>query len=811
MRTRFSVFLITLSGLILEVGLTRIYSASIWYHFAFVAISVALLGWGLGGFTVHLWKQAGGRRQTAGKAESRSEREANGEDGRGPRTLSINAAAVVTLLYAAAIPLCLWLLVRYPFDMDRLPLYFLAPLLPFFLAGMALSIVFDIHRAVAGSLYFWDLIGAALGAVLVTLLLHVLGGEAALLAASGAPAVAALLLSLSPASRAHEDKEEEGAKLRTLTPALSQGEREQAPSLTVGFPQKAVRVVALIGVVLAVVGVVATVKYGAFRVKPGTTKAMRNQMDATPGSHIVQTGWNAYSRIDCVEGLPNSFARLYIDSDAWTGIRGWDGNLASVQDMKWSYRALPFRLTPNAETLIIGPGGGPDVVAALASGSKKVTAVEMNPLMLKFVRNYGAHAGNLYDRPDVETVLSEGRNFISRTDRKFDIILLGFVDSWASVASGGLSLSENYLYTAEAMRAYYDHLKPDGILVVLRWEMDIPRLTSNAVATLGASEAAKRTVVLMEKQAAPNDYQQMLFMLRKEPFTDAQLKQISTDWTQANAVIMPGGTAPPGIKEVLAGTKTLQQYDAESNRYVGAVWDDSPFYFAIEKPWRMPGAIAERIVKWLLGPSMGMLALFAVFGKRKVATGAKQAATLPYVGSLVYFAALGFGFIAVELALLQHLTLLVGHPIYTLSVLLFTLLAFGGIGASLSSRWSIWKACAAVAIIGAIEALALPKLVPMLLWLPLWGRIAVAIIMIAPLGLAMGMPFPRGLKQTGEGSLPAPPFYWGLNGVMSVIGSVTTVFVALIWGFQAAMLMGSACYVLAALASLKAFPMAAKG
>ena len=277
----------------------------------------------------------------------------------------------------------------------------------------------------------------------------------------------------------------------------------------------------------SITAAVAAVKYDAFRVKPGTTKAMRNQMDAAPGARIVQTGWNSYSRIDCVEGLPDSFARLYIDSDAWTGIHNWDGRLESVTDMKGSYRALPFRLTPNAETLIIGPGGGPDVVAALASGSKRVTAVEMNPLMLKFVRNYGARAGNLYDRPDVETVLSEGRNFISRTDRKFDIILLGFVDSWASVASGGLSLSENYLYTTEAMRAYYDHLSDNGILVVLRWEMDIPRLVSNAVATLGAGEAAKRVVVLMEKQAAPDDYPQMLFMLRKRPFTDAEMKEIS--------------------------------------------------------------------------------------------------------------------------------------------------------------------------------------------------------------------------------------------------------------------------------------------
>jgi SAM-dependent methyltransferase len=776
MRTRFAVFLITLSGLILEVGLTRIYSASIWYHFAFVTISVALLGWGLGGFTVHLLKKV--------------------------RPMSMNAAALVTLLYAGAIPLCLWLLVRYPFEMDRLPLYFLAPLLPFFLAGMALSIVFDIHRAVAGTLYFYDLVGAALGAVLVTALLHLFGGEAALLVGAIAPAVAALLLAVATTSTTPENKMEAGGATAKPSPQPPfQGERGGTPSI-------AIQIAAVAMVVITAGAAFSAIKFGAFRVKPGTTKAMRNQMDAAPGSHIVQTGWNAYSRIDCVEGLPGSFARLYIDSDAWTGIRGWDGDLDNVKDMAGSYRALPFRLTPNAETLIIGPGGGPDVVAALASGSKKVTAVEMNPLMLKFVRSYGARAGNLYDRPDVETIQSEGRNFISRTDRKFDVILLGFVDSWASVASGGLSLSENYLYTTEAVRAYYDHLKPDGVLVILRWEMDIPRLVSNSVATLGPAEAGKRIVVLMEKQANPNDYPQMLFMLRKRPFTDAETKEISQDWTQAHPVVMPDGTAPPGIKEVLAGTKTLDQYEAASPRFVGPVWDDSPFYFAIDRPYRMPGAIAERLLKWLLGPSMGMLALFAVFGvprRKKIGAEAGRSSAYQYTGSLIYFAALGFGFIAVELALLQNLTLLVGHPIYTLSVLLFTLLAFGGIGSALSVRFPMWLACVAVAVIGGIEALALPKLVPALLWLPLWGRIAVAILLIAPLGLAMGMPFPRGLRETGDGSLPAPPFYWGLNGIMSVIGSVTTVFVALMAGFQAAMLMGSACYLLAALASRMAF------
>src|SRR6185503_5659747 len=188
----------------------------------------------------------------------------------------------------------------------------------------------------------------------------------------------------------------------------------------------------------------------------------------------------------------------YIDSDAWTSIYPWSGNIKDIRSMRDAYRAVAFRFEPDSDTLIIGPGGGSDVVVALASGARKVTAVELNPLMLQFVRHYGAAAGNIYDRPEVEVIQSEGRNFISRTDRSFDVILLGFVDSWASVASGGLSLSENYLYTTEASRAYYDHLTDRGELTIIRWPADIPRLVANSVALLGAEEASKRIVVLME-------------------------------------------------------------------------------------------------------------------------------------------------------------------------------------------------------------------------------------------------------------------------------------------------------------------------
>jgi hypothetical protein len=729
MSTRAGVFLITLSGLIFEIGLTRIYSATIWYHFAFVAISVALLGWGLGGLAVHLlkhvWKP------------------------------TLEKAAGLTMAYGVAIPICLAVLVKYPFQLDRLPLYFVTPLVPFFLAGMALSIVFDLHRAIAGKLYFADLLGASIGAVTISLLLQIMGGEAAVLVAAIAPMVATACLS------------------------------------------KKLRLAGGIAAVVLAIAALSNGRTGLFHVIPGTIKAERRQMDEHPGSFVAQSGWNAYSRIDAVEGVAAPYvARLYIDSDAWTSIYPWDGNIASVPELKSSYRALPFTFTPGGHTLVIGPGGGTDVLAALASGMRKVTAVELNPLMITFVRHYGAKAGNIYDRPDVDVIQSEGRNFISRTGQTFDTIFLGFVDSWASVASGGLSLSENYLYTTEAFKAYYDHLTDNGTLVILRWDLDIPRLVSNTVALVGADAASTHMAVLIERRPGAKDNPpQMLFMLHKQPFSADQIHAMTTSWAEANPFIVPGHPAPKPYDDLLSGRTPMAQYVAESPALVGPVFDDSPFYFATERPWGMPPTIARGLFYSLLLPALVLLVLFAIFGKPR----GQRAA--PYAASIVYFAALGFGFIAVELSLLQNLTLLLGHPIFTLSVLLFTLLAAGGVGSAISRRVSIRTACLVVWLLGDAEALALPKLVPMLLPLGLWTRVALAILFIAPLGLAMGMPFPRGLEQTGRGSLPAPPFYWGLNGTMSVISSVTTVFVALTLGFRTAMEIGSACYLLAAIVS----------
>jgi predicted membrane-bound spermidine synthase len=724
----FGIFLVTLSGLMFEIGLTRIFSATIWYHYAFVAISVALLGWGLGGFALHLLRRRIG--------------------------FSRERAALLALLYGLSIPAALWLVVRTPMLPSRLAFYFLVALVPFFLAGMALAMLFALGREEAGRLYFADLVGASAGALAITFLLGWLGGERAMLCVALAPIAAAAAFS---------------SRLRWA---------------------------AGLGALAVVAALAANERTGFFSIRNAPTKAMYRHLAHTPGTKIVLTGWNAYSRIDAVTGFESPYvARLYIDSDAWTNVVAWDGTAEDLADEAASYRSLPFRVAPpHAKTLIIGPGGGFDVLVALACGASKVTAVEMNPLMFRFARHFGAQAGHLYDQPLVEPVLAEGRTYVRRTDRRFDVILLGFVDSWAAVASGGLSLSENHLYTVEAFRDYYDHLTPGGELVIVRWDEDIPRLVTNAIALLGREAAARQVAVLYERRAGDREEPpQMTFILKRRPFTDDETARMA-EWSKVRPLIVPGHHVAEPYAGLLSGRTSLAEYEAEAPARVDPVYDDRPFFFARQKPWGLPGSMRRAFVQ-ILAPIGVLCALFLLFGKPR------GERVWPYAGSVVYFACLGLGFIAVELSLLQHLTLLLGHPIFTLSILLFTLLASGGVGSALSGRFDRTVACLAVAAVALVYALALPRVVPLLLPLPLAGRIAVAVLVVAPLGFLMGMPFPRGLSATGRGPFPPPPFYWGLNGVFSVVGSMATMVAAVLFGFTWAMTAGAATYLLAALGS----------
>ncbi|MEK7866519.1 MAG: hypothetical protein AAB434_07525 [Planctomycetota bacterium] len=733
-----AVFLLAASGLMLEVTLTRIYSATIWYHYAFVAVSVALLGWGLGGLVLHVLKGLGLVKGSA-------------------RTL-----VGLCLAYAVSIPVSLATIVSLPFTLERLPLYFAASVVPFLVAGAALAMAFDLLRESTSRLYSSDLIGASCGALAVTGALAWLGGEVTMVALSFLPVGAALCFSPRAGGR---------SAVACLLVALLLG--------------------------------AAVVKRDALRIKDAPEKGLYKHVAEDPKRrHIALTRWNSFSRIDAVEGFPPPYlARLYIDSDAWTNVMIWDGKPENMRaEMDW-FRSIPYRLVPESKTLVIGPGGGTDVLLGVAAGSKSVTAVEMNPIMIDFVRHYGPRAGNLYDHEKVNIVLEEGRNFIHRSKEKFDVILLGFVDSWASVSSGGLALSENYLYTTDAFRDYYDHLSDRGMLVMIRWQVDAPRMISNAIAMFGSvQEAGKHVSVLMENVPKADEPTAMIFMLKKTPFTEKDTADLLTLAEKNYRVHVPGRESIEPYGDLFSGKMPLEAYYARSESLIDPVFDDRPFYFACERPNGLPWQL-KQLLYYISIPLLVLGALILLGAVR----GAERHGAA--VSAVAYFACLGMGFIVLELGLLQRLVLLLGHPVFTLAVLLFSLLVSSGIGSWVSGRavsLRKWMAvsCLLVAVLGVAYALALPSVVRALLPLPIEGRIAAAVALLFPLGFVMGMPFPTGLRAVTPWFRQGPPLFWGLNGVASVAGSIAAVALAMLFGFGAVMGAGSVCYVAAALACL---------
>jgi hypothetical protein len=728
-----AVFLIAASGLMLEVALTRIFSATIWYHYTFITISVALLGWGLGGFFLHALRVV--------VAPS-------------PTWL-----VLLCIIYACAIPLSLILIVRLPFSPEHLSFYFAAAGTPFLLAGMVLATAFDLFSPSSHRLYAADLVGASLGTVAVTLLLHELGGERTTLAIAILPLLAAFCFAtLSP----------ERTRRRFTVPALL--------SLTLA--------------------VFLFSNFDIFKIREAPAKGLYQHRAEDPQNRkIAMTRWNAYSRIDALEGLPAPWlARLYIDSDAWTNVHAWDGKPESLTAAMSELRYLPYHLVRRPNTLIIGPGGGFDVLVAIAGESERVTAVEMNPIMIDFVRHYGAKAGNLYDHPRVKVILDEGRHFVRHTGEKFDVILLGFVDSWASVSSGGLALSENYLYTTEAFRDFHEHLSEAGVLAFARWQVDIPRMVANAVALFDSpEEAGEHTAILLEKQPRADQPTAMLFLLKKEKFTEAEtalLERLSKNYF---VVHLPGRHTESPYAELFSAKITPAQFHEAFDAKADPVTDDRPFYFANEKPYGIPRFLLE-FFRELLSP-LGILCLLMIGWAMVNGRGRRWNLT----SAVLYFGSLGIGFIVLELALMQRLILLLGHPIFTLAVILFSLLVSCGVGSFLSGRardGSLWiqRVSLAIAGLGLAYAFFLPSIVHLLLHLPLAARIASVIAIVFPLGLLMGMPFPLGLRGTSWFA-KGPAFFWGLNGIASVVGSIAAVLISVVFGFGTSMAVGSLLYL----------------
>jgi hypothetical protein len=628
---------------------------------------------------------------------------------------------------------------------------------------MCLSLIFDLYGKFSGKLYFFDLIGASIGALSVPILLTFVNLESLVLFTSLIPLFSSLFFS--------------------------------------GFYNKKTLLNYILIFMICVLFFV-SISTNFILLPPGPTKALYQHLDQNKNLHIVKTKWNSFSRVDLVEGYDNFLGNIYIDTFAWTYVIPWNEN-GMNQTKEW-FRYLPFHVKSESKVLIIGSGGGTDVALALVSGSKDVTAVEINPTIVEYVKSYGKKAGNVYDNPKVKINIDEGRNYVSRSNEKFDMIELGFVDSSSAIVSGGLVISENYLYTVEAFKDYLNHLKNDGILAFVRYEVDIPRLLTISKAALeeiGVKENIDKHILVIAQtdisQKEPFLGNQMIFIIKKSPFELKEINKIkSTVDKKWDPVIMPYNSIKEPYNQFLLNKMTLSEFESKFDVNVFPVRDDNPFYFAYYKPIGIP----LNFLQILFIPFLfSVFLLISVKIARKITKG--SGINLKKI-DLVYFMGLGIGFMLLEIPILQKFILLLGRPIFSFSVILFSLLLSTSLGSLISSFFETKKlpkliilSSLAVVCVTIVYLLSLSQVIKILLPLSLEQRILSTFILLFPLGFFMGIPFPSGMKllKNENGNVPIA---WGINGITSVFGSVLATIMGVAVGFSFALIFSIFAYIL---------------
>ncbi|HEY9405885.1 MAG TPA: hypothetical protein VIP53_00375 [Nitrososphaera sp.] len=755
------IFLVALSGLVLEVSITRIFSAAIWYHFAFVAVSVALVGLGASGLVVH-------HRVTKLK-------------GKWAENLTIYSAWGITIF----IPITLFVMHALASQVIYLPLYMVLFSVPFFLIGIIISAAFNAFASVAGRLYAADLIGASAGALLVVLFLVLTGGE-------GSTLIVGLISAVSA----------------TLFSRITKNIKKTIGSLM------------LVAFAISLIFLNYATQIFAIPTDPTAQKDLPIYLREHPGSKIVKTEWNSFSRIDVVEGGEGGeglVAKVFIDGGAGTNIISWDGSTESRQELSTWMQYLPFKMMQDPKVLVIGSGGGRDVVASLVSGSKDVTSVEINPIIYDTVKSYGDRAGNVYSHQYVRSHVDEGRSFITRSSEKYDIIYVPFVDTWASVSSGGLSVSENFLYTLEGFQQYYDHLTERGKIVTVRWLIDAPRFISTYAKLLEQNgipqDQLHRHLMMVTSDSYTQDPSVTMVVFSKSPFTDEEISFFSQSFSQYDykPILVPEQVMREPYDALLSGDITLEQFYNLFDTKVYPVTDDNPYFLSFEKP-------LPPVVEVLLYASIGIVAIFLLVpfawirrrrGERGAGGGEEEVGIsikkreIGIRTVIPYFAALGVGFILIELALLQKLILLMGNPTMTFALLLFTILLSSGGGSLLSSRIAKNNMRNLIFVIGGIAGLgvlyvfSLPSIIYSALAEPIEIKAAISIGVLAPIGFLMGMPLPTGMRLLKVHRPDFIPWMWAINGAFSVLGAVLAIALGIMYGSSFAMILGVLVYLIA--------------
>jgi len=508
------------------------------------------------------------------------------------------------------------------------------------------------------------------------------------------------------------------------------------------------------------------------------------------------------------------------NNNAYAYMVDYDGRRESLTGIDETIYAAAYQasLVTRPRVLVIGVGGGFDVLTALFFDASRVTGVEINAATLTLLRGpYRERLSGILGDRRVELVHAEGRHYLARDAARYDVLQLSGVDSVSGLPGAAHVFSENYLYTAEAFDSYLAHLAPHGILNLMRPEQQPPRdmlralaMMTQALRRAGASRPSDHVVVLASTNGSFTS-----LLVKRTPFQAAEVQRLLA-WTRGTpsfgVAAAPGHEAPPNLYADFLGLQDERRERRATLLYpfdIRPVDDDRPFFFR-SSYWghlfsRQPVVqasipVMEYGLLLLLGLT-GLAALLCVYLplRRLAREGQRVAHASRYA---CYFGLIGLGYLAVELALLQRFGLFLGHPNYSLSVVLAALLSASGLGALVSRRALLLLghrrfAGYVLALLLLAEQLLFFPLLPRLITLPFAARAALVLAAVAPIGLVMGVFFPSALERLKPAAPSYVPWAWGLNGIFSVIAPILGVAVSMTWGISALLLTAVPVYLLA--------------
>jgi hypothetical protein len=799
------IYLTSFSTLLFEISLTRIFSVAQWYHFAFMVVSMALLGYGVSGTFLMLFPSIL-KRDTY--------------------SLMSNCA----LLFAISAPLSYIISNHIAFDPVKIAwdsmqiiyilIYYILFSIPFFFSGLTVSIAISKFAERVHRIYFSDLLGAGSGCLISLFIFFLFGASNAVSVAS----VSGILAS-----------------------SFFYQKREN------GFPYR------FFLIIIPISFIIFSPTFMEIVISPykGLSSALRY-----PDAKAIKTEWDSISRVDVIKSGAVRFAPglslkfqgelpeqigLTVDGGNLNAITRFSGNKEEIAFTDYLPSALPYYLTEPHNILIFDPKGGLDVLSAIYHGARHIESIEFYPLLTDIVRrDYGEFSGWIYDKRRANIKYGDGRTFIRQSKNKYDIIQISPSDALASASTGIHGLTEDYRFTVEAFRDYIGHMNENGILTITlyllpppRQELRIVGMAIKAMEEMGVGAPEKYisvirtwgTITIIIKKGELNDADiEKINAFCKDRHFDIEyypgIKREETNiynrfqeplyFNLLTKIITPP-SPPPLYKEGNGGLR-----ENFFNNYIFDVTpstDDRPFFHHFFKwntiaetyntfgrkwqPFLEGGYLIPVVFIQALAVSI-IFIILPLFFSNPLVPPLEKGGRGGFL-FLLYFLLIGIGFMFAEISMIQKFILFLGHPVYSITTVLFTILISSGIGSYLSGRYFKDKGyeviiCkfkfSLIILCGLLitYAIFLPYLFDKILLESIILRQVLSFILLFPLGFFMGIPFPTGIKLLERYNDRIIPWAWCINGCSSVVSSVLVILIALTFGFKIALISSAAAY-----------------